>query len=198
MPRASRFPRLRTLDTFRLVTIPSRRSALPALPRVVRPTVRLAALLLALSMAGAPTRAAAQDTGAFLATRIDESALPLADRVTDDEGTTYLVEFERLVLSLRGGNRFRASVRFRRTLISSDPRAQGRTAPIQSLTVSGTYAVTEGEIAFTPDSTGDGKGLRMLAGRVTGRDRITVPFTYRNGTVQRRRVLELVRRDDIL
>ncbi|NJN84342.1 MAG: hypothetical protein HC802_20065 [Caldilineaceae bacterium] len=89
-------------------------------------------------------------------------------------------------------------MRFRRTLIAADPRAQARSAPIQSFTVSGTYAVTAGEIQFTPDSTGEGKGMRMLAGRVAGRDRITVPFTYRNGTVQRRRVLELVRRDDIL
>ncbi|NJN84343.1 MAG: hypothetical protein HC802_20070 [Caldilineaceae bacterium] len=38
--------------------------------------------------------------------KIDQAELPLSDRVTDDEGTTYLVEFERLVLSLRGGNRF--------------------------------------------------------------------------------------------
>jgi hypothetical protein len=66
------------------------------------------------------------------------------------------------------------------------------------MTVSGTYAVVAGEIRFTPDSSGETKGLRMLAGRVERGDRISVPFMYRNGAVQRRRVLELVRRDDIL
>ena len=132
--------------------------------------------------------------------RIDDAALPLADRVTDADGTTYLVEFERLVLSLRAGNRFRASVRFRRTLTTSDERTRtsSRTAPIQSMTVSGTYAVTGKEIRFIPDSTGDSRGLRMLGGTVIGPQRISLPFDYRNGAVQRHRVLELHRRDDIL
>jgi len=141
---------------------------------------------------------AAQATGSYLATRIDQSELPLADRVTDTDGTTYLVEFERLVLSLRSGNRFRASVRFKRSLTGSDRRAASRQAPIQSMTVSGTYAVTGTEIRFTPDSTGDGKGLRMLAGKVEGPQRISVPFDYRNGAVERRRVLHLALRNDIL
>lgn len=129
--------------------------------------------------------------------KIDLSALPLADKVTDPDGTTYLVEFERLVLTLRAGNRFRASVRFRRTLTTGD-RARSRETPIQSMTVNGTYAVVGAEIRFTPDSSGDSKGVRMLAGKIVGPLRITVPFDYRNGAVQRRRVLELHRRDDIL
>lgn len=161
-----------------------------------RPLLRLGAI--GALLLGAADGAAAQAAGSYLAMRIDQAALPLADRVTDAEGTTYLVEFDRLVLSLRAGNRFRAAVRFRRTLTSSDRRAQARQAPIQSLTVTGTYAVTDGDIHFTPDSTGETRGLRMLAGRVESASRISVPFTYRNGTVQRRRVLELHRRDDIL
>lgn len=149
-------------------------------------------------LAAGADRAAAQSLGSYLAMRIDESPLPLADRVTDADGTTYLVQFERLVVSLRSGNRFRASVRFRRSLISSDVRAQAREVPIQSMTVTGTYVVVAGEIRFTPDSTGDAKGLRMLAGRTERGDRISIPFEYRNGAVARRRVLELLLRDDIL
>ena len=181
----------RRLDTFPLVDYMA--SLIPRSRRSLR-----LALAIALLLAGSGGPAGAQGAGSFMAMKIDKAALPLSDRVTDDEGTTYLVEFERLVLSLRAGNRFRASVRFRRTIISSDPRAQARETPIQSLTVSGTYVVAGGELRFTPDSTGDGKGMRMLAGRVESKDRISVPFTYRNGSVQRRRVPELVRRDDIL
>jgi hypothetical protein len=118
--------------------------------------------------------------------------------VTDDEGTTYLVQFDRLVLSLRAGNRFRASIQFRRTLISGDRRAQLRQAPLQTMSVTGLYEVVGTEIRFEPDSSGDGKNLRMLAGTIVGPRRITVPFDYRNGSVRRRRVLELHRRDDIL
>ena len=140
----------------------------------------------------------AQATGSYLAMKIDQSPLPLSDKVTDSDGTTYLVEFERLVLSLRPGNRFRASVRFKRSHTGSDKRAGSRQAPIQSMTVSGTYAVLAGEITFKPDSSGDGKGLKMLAGRVEGPKSISVPFDYRNGLVERRRVLHLTLRNDIL
>jgi hypothetical protein len=137
-------------------------------------------------------------TGAYLAMRIDSTVLPLSDRVTDDEGTTYLVQFDRLVLSLRSGNRFRASIEYRRTMVSSDRRAQLRQAPLQTMSVTGLYEVVGSEIRFDPDSTGDGKGLKMLAGTVVGPRRITLPFNYRNGSMERRRVLELHRRDDIL
>lgn len=140
----------------------------------------------------------AQATGSYLAMKIDQSALPLSDRVTDTDGTTYLVEFERLVLSLRPGNRFRASVRFKRSHTGADKRAGSRQTPIQSMTVSGTYAVLAGEITFAPDSSGDGKGLRMLAGKVEGPRSISVPFNYRNGLVERRRTLYLTLRNDIL
>lgn len=136
--------------------------------------------------------------GTFFAERIDALPLPLTDRVTDLDGTTYLVEFDRLVLSLRAGNRFRASVRYRRTLHSRDPRGRDRATPVQSMTVDGTYAVVNGEIRFTPDPSKETRGLRMLSGRVEGPRRLTMPFHYRNGTAERQRTLTLVRQDDVL
>lgn len=148
--------------------------------------------------AHAQSTVAGANAGSYLAMRIDSAALPLSDRVTDDDGTTYLVEFERLVLTLRSGNKFRASVRFRRTMGSNDPRTQARATPIQTMAVSGSYEVVGTEIRFRPDSSRDTRGLKMLTGKVVGTRRISVPFDYRNGAVQRRRVLELHRRDDIL
>ncbi len=142
--------------------------------------------------------ARAQQPGSYLATRIDQSVLPLADRVTDTDGTTYLVQFERMVLSLRSGNRFRAAVRFRRTLTTADARAQARQAPIQSMTVTGRYEIDGTAIRFIADSTSEMKGVRMLDGTVQGDQRISVPFDYRNGAVQRKRVLQLQFREDIL
>jgi len=155
----------------------------------------LAALVLALS---APATVRAQAVGSYLAMRIDDAPLPLADRVTDSDGTTYLVEFERLVLALRAGNRFRAAVRFKRSLTTSGTRAGGRTAPIQSMTFTGRYEVTGKAIRFIPDSTSDTRGVRMLDGTVDGAQRLSLPFDYRNGAVQRRRVLRLQFRSDIL
>jgi hypothetical protein len=148
----------------------------------------------------APARAATSAVaGTFVATRIDREPLPLKDQVVDDDGTLYLIEFDRLVLALRGDNTFRASVRYRRTLFSSDLRSRGRPTPLQNMTVTGTFEVTpENEIRFTPDPTQENRGLRMLAGTVRGRRELEVPFQYRNGTQQRNRVLVMTRNDNIL
>ncbi len=159
--------------------------------------LRLAVVPFALALA-MPATARAQAVGSYLALRIDESPLPLADRVTDTDGTTYLVEFERMVVSLRAGNKFRASVRFKRSLTTSDARVGTRNAPIQSMTVTGRYEVTGQEIRFIADSTSETKGVSMLNGTIEGPQRISLPFDYRNGAVQRRRVLRLQFRNDIL
>jgi len=138
--------------------------------------------------------------GAYLADRIDQAPLPMTDRVTDPQGTTYLVEFERLVLSLRNGNRFRAVVRFRRTLTSvgGSTRTLARSTPVQSMTVNGTFAVVGRAIRFTPDPSADTQGLQMLDGTVESSGRIAVPFDYRNGAVSRRRILRLTHAPNIL
>lgn len=137
-------------------------------------------------------------SGTFVASRIDREALPLKDQVVDDDGTLYLIEFDRLVLALRADNTFRASVRYRRTLFSSDLRSRGRPTPLQNMTVTGTFDVSaDNQIRFTPDPTQENRGLRMLAGTVKGARELEVPFQYRNGTQQRNRVLVMTRNDNI-
>lgn len=158
-------------------------------PLLVTLTATLATTLVA-------TRARAQQVGSYLALRIDQSPLPLSDRVTDDDGTTYLVEFERLVLSLRSGQRFRAAVRFKRTLATAGSRS--RQAPIQSMTVTGRYEIIGKSIRFVADSSSDTRAVRMLDGTIDGPQRISLPFDYRNGAVERKRVLRLQFRGDIL
>jgi len=158
------------------------------------------AITIALFSCVRPATLAAQTMGAYLADRIDQAPLPMTDRVTDPQGTTYLVEFDRLVLSLRNGNRFRAVVRFRRTLTSvgGSTRSLARSTPMQSMTVNGTFVVTGSAIRFTPDSSADTQGLQMLDGTVESSGRIAVPFDYRNGAVSRRRILRLKHAPNIL
>jgi hypothetical protein len=134
-----------------------------------------------------------------MATRIDRDTLPLQDRVVDEDGTLYLIEFDRLVIALNEDLSFRASVRYRRTLFSAAPRGRGRTTPLQSMTVTGKYEVNSlGEIRFTPDESNETKGLRMMAGTVRSARELSIPFHYRNGTQERDRTLTLTRRDNIL
>lgn len=133
-----------------------------------------------------------------MATRIDRDTLPLQDRVVDEDGTLYLIEFDRMVIALNADLTFRASVRYRRTLFSAAPRGRGRTTPLQSMTVTGSYEFTNGEIRFTPDPTNETKGLRMMAGTVRSARELSIPFHYRNGTQERDRTLTLTRRDNIL
>ncbi len=155
------------------------------------------ALIAALALA-VPSEAWTQAVGSYLALKIDDAPLPLADRVSDTDGTIYLVEFERMVLSLRAGNKFRAAVRFKRSLTTADARGRVRSAPIQSMTVTGRYEVTGQEIRFITDSTSETKGVRMLNGTLEGPQRLSLPFDYRNGAVERRRVLRLQLTNDIL
>ena len=156
--------------------------------------------LLAISATGA----AAQSTpprlpaGTFVAERIDREPLPQTDRVVDDDGTTYLIVFDRLILSLRPDGRFRASVRYRRTLYAADPRGRDRSVPLQTMAVTGTYEIVGTEVRFTPDPSEETRGLRMLAGTVVNAREITVPFHYRNGTRERDRTLVMRRNDNIL
>ena len=183
------FPGMRPM---RALHIPTRRPR-----RGVALAVAVGLCMTAAQTAHAQTAQIAP-TGSFLAERIDASALPVTDRVTDEDGTEYLVEFDRLILSLRADRTFRASVRFRRTLWSRNAPSRSRGVPLQSLTVSGTYTIVRDTIHFVPDNSEENRGLRMLAGRVESSRRISVPFDYRNGAVERRRVLALTRRDDIL
>lgn len=136
--------------------------------------------------------------GTFMASRIDRDSLPQTDRVVDEDGTTYLIVFDRLVLSLRADKKFRASVRYRRTLYASDPRGRDRTIPLQTMTVTGTYEIVGTEIRFQPDPSEDTRGLRMLAGTIVGPREINLPFQYRNGTRERDRTLVMRRNDNVL
>lgn len=136
--------------------------------------------------------------GTFLAFRIDRDSLPQTDRVVDDSGTEYVIVFDRLVLSLRPDNRFRASVRYRRTLYAADPRGRARSIPLQTMTVTGTYQLVGAEIRFTPDPSDDTRGLKMLSGTILGPREINLPFQYRNGTQERDRTLVMRRNDNVL
>lgn len=144
----------------------------------------------------APSRAL--PVGTFMATRIDREPLPLTDRVEDDDGSVYVIEFDRMILALRADRTFRATVRYRRTLFSSDLRGRSRGAPLQNMSVTGTYEVVDGVIRFTPDPSNETRGLRMLAGDVRSTRELIIPFSYRNGNQARDRTLVMGRRDDIL
>ena len=137
-------------------------------------------------------------TGSFIATRIDRDSLPVADRVVDDDGTTYLIEFDRMVISLQPDFRFRANVRYRRTLYAGDTRGRQRPAPVQSMNVTGRYDVMTGAIRFIPDPSSDTRGLKMLSGTVLSGRELSIPFHYRNGTQERERTLVMQRRDNII
>ncbi len=156
--------------------------------------------LLALALLAIPASLAAQRSvaGTFMASRIDREPLPVTDRVIDADSTEYLIEFDRLILSLRDDRRFRASIRYRRTLFSSDPRGRARGTPLQSMTVTGTYAIDGDSIRFTPDETGETRGLRMQVATIRSAREISLPFHYRNGTHARDRTLVMQKRDDIL
>lgn len=122
-------------------------------------------------------------TASYVAVSVNGGKLPSVDKVSDRDGTQYLVEFDELVLAIRPGNEFRAALRYRQTLALRGSSI-GRD-PIQRMTVYGRYAVQGNALRFIPDPRRGGKGIEILDGTFAG-DRIDVPFYYRNGQVSRK------------
>ena len=144
--------------------------------------------------AAAPAHAAEPAQASYLSHRINGKPLPLTDRVSDDKGVQYLIEFDELILSIRPNHEFRASLNYRQTLAAKG--TQIGQDPLQKMVVYGTWAVVGTELRFVPDPKRGGNGLRILTGTFTARE-IDVPFDYRNGSVTRRANVVLLRDDHI-
>ena len=141
-----------------------------------------------------PTRAPEPAAAAYVSQRLNGKPLPVTDRVSDDKGVQYLIEFDELILGIRANHEFRAALKYRQTLASKG--AQIGQDPLQKMIVYGTWAVVGTELRFVPDPKRGGNGLRILAGTFRGRE-IDVPFDYHNGSVSRRAAVILMRDDHI-
>ncbi|MBI2406906.1 MAG: hypothetical protein HYV19_01205 [Gemmatimonadetes bacterium] len=140
---------------------------------------------------GAPPAPAGPALASYVSVSVNGGKLPSTDLVTDTHGTRYLVEFDELVLAIRGGNQFRASLRYRQSL--AERGSTMRREPIQSMTVYGRYEARGNALRFIPDPKRGGKGIEILDGTFAA-GRIDVPFWYRNGQVSRKAQVVL-RRD---
>jgi hypothetical protein len=146
------------------------------------------------SPAQAPAQSAEPGIASYVSTRLNAKPLPVTDRVSDEKGVQYLIEFDELILQLKASHEFRASLKYRQTLAAKG--AGIGSDPLQKMVVFGTWSVVGKELRFVPDPKRGGNGLRILTGSFTGRE-IDVPFDYRNGTVSRRANVVLMRDDHI-
>ena len=130
----------------------------------------------------------------YVSQRINGKPLPMTDRVSDDHGVQYLIEFDQLILAILPRHEFRAALKYRQTLASKGAR-MGQD-PLQKMLVYGTWSVVGTELRFVPDPKRGGSGLRILTGTFGDRE-IDVPFDYRNGTVSHHASVVLLRDDSI-
>jgi hypothetical protein len=130
----------------------------------------------------------------YVSKTINSKPLPITDKVTDDKGVQYLIEFDELILAIRPKHEFRAALKYRQTLASKGS-AIGQD-PLEKMVVYGTWSVVGTELRFVPDPNRGGSGLRILTGTFKDRE-IDVPFDYRNGSVSRRANVVLIRDDHI-
>lgn len=169
----------------------------PSLLRTVTRAILASALagpLCAQAPAAAPARPAEPAVASYVSKRLNGKPLPVTDRVTDDAGVQYLIEFDELILSIRPNHEFRAALKYRQSLASRG--AQIGQDPMQKMVVYGNWSVAGTQLRFTPDPKRGGSGLRILTGTFSARE-IDVPFDYRNGTVSRRAQVVLIRDDNI-
>lgn len=141
-----------------------------------------------------PKHLAEPPAASYVSQRINGKPLPMTDRVNDDTGVQYLIEFDELILSILPHHEFRAALRYRQTLASKG--AKMGQDPLQKMIVYGTWSVVGTELRFVPDPKRGGNGLNILTGTFSARE-IDVPFDYRNGTVSRRASVVLLRDDSI-
>ena len=153
-----------------------------------------AVTLLAQAPAASPPRAAEPAVASYVSHRLNGKPLPMPDRVNDDKGVQYIIEFDELILGIRPNHEFRAALKYRQTLAARG--AQAGQDPLQRMIVYGTWSVVGSELRFVPDPKRGGNGLRILTGTFNGRE-IDVPFDYRNGSVSRRAAVVLLRDDNI-
>lgn len=144
--------------------------------------------------AAAPARPVEPAVASYVSQRINGKALPMTDRVSDDKGVQYLIEFDQLILAILPRHEFRAALKYRQALASKGTR-MGQD-PLQKMLVYGTWSVVGTELRFVPDPKRGGSGLKILTGTFSGRE-IDVPFDYRNGTVSRHASVVLLRDDSI-
>jgi hypothetical protein len=154
----------------------------------------LAGVLGAQSPVAPPPVPAEPAVASYVSHRLNGKPLPSTDRVTDDKGVQYLIEFDELILAIRPNHEFRAALKYRQTLASKG--SQAGLDPLQKMVVYGKWAVVGTELRFVPDPKRGGNGLRILTGTFSARE-IDVPFDYRNGSVSRRAQVVLVRDDKI-
>ncbi len=148
------------------------------------------------ALAQAPAKAppAEPAVASYVSKKLNQKPLPVTDRVTDNAGVQYLIEFDELILTIRPKHEFRAALRYRQSLASKGARMGSD--PIQKMTVYGSWSVVGSELRFVPDPNRGGSGLKILSGTFTERQ-IELPFDYRNGTVSRRANVVLIRDDKI-
>jgi hypothetical protein len=153
--------------------------------------MRTVLLLATLVLVQAPPEPA---VASYVSKTINAKPLPVTDRVTDDKGVQYLIEFDELILAIQPKHQFRAALKYRQTLASKG--SQMGQDPLQKMIVYGTWSVVGTELRFVPDPNRGGSGLRILTGTFKDRE-IDVPFDYRNGSVSRRASVVLIRDDHI-
>lgn len=142
--------------------------------------------------AASPGGAGGPAVASYVAASVNGGKLPSRDKVSDKDGTQYVVEFDELVLAIRPAMQFRAALRYRQTLALKGAAIEKD--PIQRMTVYGRYEVRGNMLRFVPDPNRGGKGIQILDGTYAP-GRIDVPFYYRNGQVSRQAQMVL-KRDD--
>jgi hypothetical protein len=153
--------------------------------------MRTVLLLATMLLTQAPAEPA---VASYVSKTINTKRLPVTDRVTDDKGVQYLIEFDELILAIQPKHQFRAALKYRQTLASKGSAMDQD--PLQKMVVYGSWSVVGSELRFVPDPNRGGSGLRILTGTFKDRE-IDVPFDYRNGSVSRRASVVLIRDDNI-
>lgn len=137
--------------------------------------------LLALLSPRVPTTTAPDQSGLYVATRLNYHPLPRIERVPSVDGWEHWFKLDEALITLRPDGRFIASFRYYRQHVR--PRAAVNPGSLLNESYKGKYSVKGTTITFVPDKTKQHRNVRPIIGTLAN-SMLTIPYIVAEGQSQ--------------
>ena len=145
----------------------------------------LAGVLTLLAPAGAAPAttaishtSAADQTGLYVATKLNYHELPRIERVPSQDGWEHWFKLLEANITIRPDGRFIASFRYYRQHVK--PRAAVNPGPLLNETYKGKYSLSGTKITFIPDKTKQAKRVQPIVGTLANAQ-LMIPYIVAEG-----------------
>jgi len=138
----------------------------------------LAPAAAAPAAAATSATSAVDQSGLYVATKLNYHPLPRIERVPSQDGWEHWFKLEEANITLRPDRRFIASFRYYRQHVR--PRAAVSPGPLLNETYKGKYSMSGTKITFVPDKTKQHKNVQPIVGTLANAQ-LMIPYIVAEG-----------------